>query len=437
MLAHLKGRELFVQDLHAGADPEYRLNVRVITEQAWHSLFARNMFRRPARDRLVGLEPDWTVLQVPSFTADPERHGTVSATVIAIDLVDRLVLIAGTAYAGEIKKAIFTVLNHLLPEDGVLPMHCSANVDAAGRVAVFFGLSGTGKTTLSADASRLLIGDDEHGWSGRGVFNFEGGCYAKVVRLDPRAEPEIWAASTRFGTILENVVLDPETFEPDFHDASLTENTRSSYPLEFVPNAHPTGQAGHPSDIVMLTADAFGVLPPLSRLTPEQAMFHFLSGYTARVAGTERGVSEPQATFSACFGAPFMPRHPSVYARLLGELVERHGVRCWLVNTGWTGGAHGTGERMPLAATRALLDAALGGELDRVPTRTDPIFGLGVPVACRDLDRRLLDPCAAWTDKRGYERTAREVARLFADNFARFEPHVGRDVRAAAIRAAA
>jgi phosphoenolpyruvate carboxykinase (ATP) len=316
-------------------------------------------------------------------------------------------------------------------------MHCSANVDEHGRVAVFFGLSGTGKTTLSADARRTLVGDDEHGWSARGVFNLEGGCYAKVIRLDPAAEPEIWAASSRFGAILENVVLDPETGEPDFADGTLTENTRSSYPLPFVANASPSGTAGHPAHIVMLTADAFGVLPPISRLTPEQAMYHFLSGYTARVAGTERGVSDPQATFSACFGAPFMPRQPSVYARLLGELMRRHDTRCWLVNTGWTGGAYGTGVRMPLQATRALLDAALDGRLERSGFVTEPHFGLHLPTACPGVDPRLLDPRRAWADRAAYDRTAREVAARFVRNFARFAGEVGEGVRRAGVAAAA
>ena len=434
MVAAARGKPLYVQDLWAGAAPEHRLKVRVVTEQAWHSLFARNMLIRPAAADLSGFEPDWTVLQMPGFFASPERHGTRSGTVIAIDLRARLVLIGGTAYAGEIKKAVFTVLNYLLPERGVLPMHCSANIDAQGRSAVFFGLSGTGKTTLSADASRTLIGDDEHGWSDGGVFNFEGGCYAKVIRLDPAAEPEIWAASNRFGTVLENVVLDPETMEPRFDDDALTENTRSSYQLDFIPNASATGTGDHPRHVVMLTADAFGVLPPISLLSPEQAMYHFLSGYTARVAGTERGVSEPQATFSACFGAPFMPRRPAAYAKLLGEKLRRHGTRCWLLNTGWTGGAHGTGRRMPLAATRALLNAALDGHLETAPMATDPVFGLRMPKSCPGVDAALLDPRRAWADRQAYDRTAREVAARFDRNFAPFAGLVDAGVRAAGIR---
>lgn len=434
---HGSGRSLFVQDLFAGADPAHRLRVRVVTEQAWHSLFARNMFIRPAPQDLQGFEPDWTVLQLPGFHAKPAIDGTNSATVIALDLANRLVLIGGTAYAGEIKKSIFTVLNYLLPDRGVMPMHCSANVDDAGRAAVFFGLSGTGKTTLSADASRTLIGDDEHGWGDEGIFNFEGGCYAKVIRLDPAAEPEIWAASNRFGAILENVALDPVTGVPDFDDGEATENTRSSYPLEFIPNASKSGRAGHPASIVMLTADAFGVLPPVSLLAPEQAVYHFLSGYTARVAGTERGVTEPQATFSTCFGAPFMPRQPSVYAKLLGELIARHRPRCWLINTGWTGGAHGVGRRMPLRETRALLHAALDGRLAEGEMRLHQQFGLRMPAACPEVDPALLDPRGTWADKRGYDRAAREVAGRFEANFAKFAPFVGREVQAAGIHAAA
>lgn len=436
-VAHVAGRELFVQDLFAGADPAHQLKVRVVTEQAWHNLFARNMFIRPSPAELEGFEPDWTVLQLPSFEADPEVDGTNSSTVIAVDLRERLILIGGTAYAGEIKKSIFTVLNYLLPAAGVMPMHCSANHNAAGHVALFFGLSGTGKTTLSADASRTLIGDDEHGWGPAGVFNFEGGCYAKVIRLDPEAEPEIHAASIRFGAVLENVALDPVTQVPRFEDDSLTENTRSCYPLGFVTNASPTGRAGHPAHIVMLTADAFGVLPPISLLTPEQAMYHFLSGYTARLAGTERGVSEPQATFSTCFGAPFMPRHPSVYATMLGELMHRHRSRCWLLNTGWTGGAYGTGRRMPIRATRALLHAALDGALEKAPMRVDPTFGLRVPQACPGVEPALLNPRATWTDKAAYDATARELAARFEQNFARFAPFVGDEIQAAGIRAAA
>ena len=435
-LTHVEGRDLFVQDLYAGADPAHRLKVRVVTEEAWHNLFARNMFIRPPREALAGFAPDWTVLQLPSLEADPAVDGTNSSTVIAIDVPERLVLIVGTAYAGEIKKSIFTVLNFLLPPAGVMPMHCSANIGPDGRTAVFFGLSGTGKTTLSASADRTLIGDDEHGWGPDGVFNFEGGCYAKVVRLDPEAEPEIYAASTRFGSVLENVILD-ENGRPRFEDDSLTENTRSCYPLDYIPNASETGIAGHPSDIIMLTADAFGVLPPLSRLTAEQAMYHFLSGYTARLAGTERGVSEPQATFSTCFGAPFMPRHPSVYAGMLGDLIQRHGARCWLLNTGWTGGGYGVGQRMPIRATRALLDAALGGRFEGMPMAVHPVFGLRMPSACPEVDPGLLNPRSTWADTCAYDEVARGLAGRFEDNFARFAPYVGASVKAAAIRSAA
>jgi phosphoenolpyruvate carboxykinase (ATP) len=435
--AHAAQRELFVQDLHVGADPAHQRRVRVVSETAWHSLFARNMFREcPARE-LDDFEPDFTVLQLPSLEADPATDGTRSKVAIVLDFAARTVLICGTRYAGEIKKSIFTVLNYLLPDEDVLPMHCSANVGERGDVAVFFGLSGTGKTTLSADPTRILIGDDEHGWGARGVFNFEGGCYAKVIRLSPDDEPEIYAASTRFGAILENVAADPLTGVIDFGDDSLTENTRSSYPLHFIPNASESGRGGHPAHIVMLTADAFGVLPPISRLSPEQAMYHFLSGYTARVAGTEEGVKEPQATFSTCFGAPFMPRHPTVYAEMLRDLMRRHEVDCWLVNTGWNGGPYGTGERIRLRHTRAMLHAALGGELAKVPFRRHPEFGLMIPEACPDVPSEILDPQATWADQKAYGRAARDVAKRFEDNFTRFAPYVGDDVRSAGIHPSA
>jgi phosphoenolpyruvate carboxykinase (ATP) len=432
---HASGRDLYVQDLIAGADPQYRLRVRVITETAWHSLFARNMFRVPTADEMQDFEPDFTVVQLPSMRAEPAQHGTRSQAAIVVDLERRTILICGTRYAGEIKKSIFSVLNYLLPEQGVLPMHCSANVGSGGDVAVFFGLSGTGKTTLSADPGRQLIGDDEHGWGPRGVFNFEGGCYAKVIRLSAEHEPEIFAASTRFGAILENVVADPLTGAIDLHDDSLTENTRASYPLHFIPNASAEGSAGHPSQIVMLTADAFGVLPPISRLSPEQAMYHFLSGYTARVGGTEAGVKEPQATFSACFGAPFLPRRPSVYASMLGELMRRHRVDCWLVNTGWSGGPYGTGQRIRLPHTRAMLQAALDGSLRSAPMRTHAQFGLAMPTRCPGVPDEVLDPQATWADDAAYQQAARAVAERFERNFSQFAPHVGADVKAAAIRA--
>jgi phosphoenolpyruvate carboxykinase (ATP) len=437
-LEHAKGRDLFVQDLVGGADAAHSLPARIATEFAWHSLFIRNLLIRPAREALESFAPKMTVIDLPSFRADPARHGCRTETVIAIDFSRMLVLIGGTAYAGEMKKSVFTALNYLLPGKGVMPMHCSANVGPDGDAAVFFGLSGTGKTTLSADSSRTLIGDDEHGWGPDGVFNFEGGCYAKTIRLSAEAEPEIFATTKRFGTVLENVVLDQDR-QPDFDDGSLTENTRCAYPLHFIPNASESGRAGHPKSVIMLTADAFGVMPPIARLTPAQAMYHFLSGYTAKVAGTERGVTEPEATFSTCFGAPFMPRHPSEYGNLLRELIASHGATCWLVNTGWAGGAYGTGRRMPIRATRALLSAALDGSLADAQFRTDPNFGFEVPVAAPGvegavLDARLLDPRSTWSDKAGYDAQARRLVGMFIDNFARFERHVDAAVRGAAPR---
>jgi phosphoenolpyruvate carboxykinase (ATP) len=432
-LEHAKGRDLFVQDLIGGADAEHALPSRVITEFAWHSLFIRNLLIRPARESLESFVPDMTIIDLPSFKADPDRHGCRTETVIAIDLSRMLVLIGGTAYAGEMKKSVFTALNYLLPAKGVMPMHCSANVGPGGDPAIFFGLSGTGKTTLSADPERTLIGDDEHGWGPSGVFNFEGGCYAKTIRLSPEAEPEIYATTKRFGTVLENVVLD-ERRRPDFDDGSLTENTRCAYPLHFIPNASETGRAGHPKNIIMLTADAFGVMPPIARLTPAQAMYHFLSGYTAKVAGTERGVTDPEATFSTCFGAPFMPRHPSEYGNLLRELIAHHGVTCWLVNTGWTGGAYGTGRRMPIKATRALLSAALDGSLADARFRTDPHFGFEVPIAAPGVDDAILDPRSTWADKAAYDRQARKLVGMFVDNFSKFEQHVDAAVKGAAPR---
>ena len=429
--AQAAGRDLFVQDLHGGADPANVLPVRVVTEFAWHSLFIRNLLIRPAREALGSFVPRMTIIDLPSFKADPARHGARSETVIAIDLQRLIVLIGGTAYAGEMKKSVFTALNYMLPERGVMPMHCSANVGPDGDAAVFFGLSGTGKTTLSADASRTLVGDDEHGWGEDGIFNFEGGCYAKTIRLSPQAEPEIHATTRRFGTVLENVVLD-EHRQPDFDDGSLTENTRCAYPLDYIPNASATGRAPHPKNIVMLTADAFGVMPPIAKLTPAQAMYHFLSGYTAKVAGTERGVTEPEATFSTCFGAPFMPRHPSEYGNLLRDLIARHGVDCWLVNTGWTGGAFGTGKRMPIKATRALLAAALDGSLNGAEFRTDPNFGFAVPVSVPGVDAAILDPRSTWADKAAYDAQARRLVGMFIDNFGKFETHVDASVKGAA-----
>jgi phosphoenolpyruvate carboxykinase (ATP) len=431
-MAHAQGKELFAQDLYGGADPAYRINTRVYTEYAWHSLFIRTLLIRPDRADLPGFAPDLTIIDLPSFKADPKRHGVRSETVIAIDFSRRLVLIGNTSYAGEMKKSVFTTLNYYLPEQGVLPMHCSANVGPQGDSALFFGLSGTGKTTLSADPDRTLIGDDEHGWSPQGIFNFEGGCYAKTIKLSPEAEPQIYAASRRFGAVLENVKIDPETRVPNFDDGSKTENTRAAYPLHFIPNASSTARADHPKNIIMLTADAFGVMPPIAKLTPAEAMYHFLSGYTAKVAGTEKGVKDPEATFSTCFGAPFLPRHPSEYGALLRDLIARHEVDCWLVNTGWTGGKFGAGSRMPIQATRALLARALDGALKNVRFRTDPYFGFAVPVSVPGIDADLLDPIKTWKNKQEFAETARRLVGMFQKNFVRFEPHVDADIKAAA-----
>jgi len=434
--AYLQGRAVFVQDAYSGADPEYRLRVRVITETAWHSMFVRNMFIREFdQDALAGWQADFTVLHCPNFKAIPEEDGTNSEAFILLDFGRRLVIIGGTSYAGEIKKSIFTVMNYLLPQRGVLGMHCSANQGPDGDVALFFGLSGTGKTTLSSEADRALIGDDEHGWSDRGIFNFEGGCYAKVIRLDPEAEPEIFATTRRFGTILENVALDTETRRVDLNDASMAENTRASYPISHLPNIIPDGLGSHPKNIIMLTADAFGVLPPLAQLTPAQAMYHFIAGYTAKVAGTERGVTEPTATFSACFGAPFMALHPTVYADLLGKLIDKHEARCWLVNTGWTGGPYGTGERMKIKYTRAMIRAALSGALDDVGYTPDPIFRINVPTSCPDVPAEVLQPRGTWADTEAYEEKARHLASLFAENFTDYASHTTDEVKAAAPQA--
>ncbi|RJF89074.1 phosphoenolpyruvate carboxykinase [Oleomonas cavernae] len=435
--AYLEGKEIFVQDLYGGADPANRVKVRVVTEFAWHSLFIRNLLVRPAAEDLPDFLPEFTIIDMPSLLADPAVDGTKSGTFIVVDFAAKTIVIGGTSYAGEIKKSVFTILNYLLPVKGVMPMHCSINVGKAGDSAVFFGLSGTGKTTLSADPERELIGDDEHGWSEHGVFNFEGGCYAKMIRLSPTAEPEIYSTTKRFGTVLENVVIDPVTRKLDLDDASLAENSRGAYPLDFIANASATGIAGHPKNIIMLTADAFGVLPPISRLSPEQAMYHFLSGYTAKVAGTEKGLGkEPQATFSTCFGAPFMPRHPTVYGNILKDKIARHGASCWLVNTGWTGGEYGTGSRMPIAVTRALLRAALDGSLNQVQFRIDPNFGFEVPVAVPGVPTEILDPRQTWADKAAYDAKAKHLVGLFIDNFAQFEAHVDDAIRSAAPKAA-
>ena len=438
-LAEIAGRgDLFVADLFGGSQPEHRVNVRVINELAWHNLFIRTLLVRPSDAELASFVPEYTIIDLPSFRADPARHGCRSETVVAVNFTEKLILIGGTAYAGEMKKSVFGILNYLLPTRGVMPMHCSANIGANGDTAVFFGLSGTGKTTLSADASRTLIGDDEHGWSDTAVFNFEGGCYAKMIRLSAEAEPEIFATTKRFGTVLENVVIDPVTRQLDFDDNSLAENSRGSYPIDFIPNASAENMGPVPKNIIMLTADAYGVLPPIAKLTPDQAMYHFLSGYTARVAGTEIGVTEPEATFSTCFGAPFMPRHPSIYGNLLKERIAKGNVTCWLVNTGWTGGkATMPGiSRMPIKATRALLNAALDGSLNAVEFAKDPNFGFDVPVAVPGVDTKLLNPRDAWEDEAQYDATARTLVQQFVDNFAQFEDHVDEGVKQAAPKAA-
>jgi phosphoenolpyruvate carboxykinase (ATP) len=436
LVAYVQDKELFVLDAWAGADPTYRLPIRVVNEYAWHNIFARNMFL-PENDpaKRAAHAPEFTVIDIPNFKADPARHGSRSESFIFVNFGKKLVLIGGTSYAGEIKKSIFTILNYILPLKGVLSMHCSANVGKDGDTALFFGLSGTGKTTLSSDPVRQLLGDDEHGWSDKGVFNFEGGCYAKMIKLSPEAEPQIYATTKRFGTILENVVMNPDTRKLDLDDQSLTENTRGSYPLEFIDNAILTGQAGHPNNIVMLTADAYGVLPPISRLTPERAMYHFLSGYTARVAGTEKGVTEPKAVFSTCFGAPFLPLNPNVYAKMLGEKIAKHNARVWLVNTGWTGGPYGVGKRMKISHTRAMINAALAGELDNVKYRVDPVFNVEVPESCPGVPAEVLDPRKTWSDGKAYDDQAKKLASMFADNFKRFEKDVPPAVKDAGPRA--
>ena len=431
MMAHAKGRDLFVQDTFVGADHTYRLPIRVINELAWHSLFARTMFITDANETAPH-QPEFTIINFPSFQADPQRDGTRSPTFILMDFSQRLVLIGGTSYAGETKKSAFTIMNYLLPQRDVMSMHCSANVGAEGDVAIFFGLSGTGKTTLSADPERRLIGDDEHGWSEDGVFNFEGGCYAKVIKLSAEAEPDIYRTTRMFGTILENVVYDEVTREIDLDDARKTENTRASYPLTSISNIVPEGHAGNPRNIIMLTADAFGVLPPVARLSPEQAMYHFLSGYTAKVAGTERGITEPQATFSTCFGAPFMVLHPGVYADLLGKQMARHNAACWLVNTGWSGGPYGVGKRMKISYTRAMIRAILNGSLAQTETTPDPIFGVNVPVSCPEVPNEVLQPRNTWGDKDAYDRQAKDLARRFNENFKKYEAGVSEAVRAVA-----
>ncbi len=418
--AYLQNRTTYEFNGFAGADERYRLPIRVTTEYAWHNLFARTLFIRPTPEELANHEPEFEVLSAPGFKADPEVDGTRSEAFVLVNFARRMVLIGGTEYAGEIKKSIFTVMNYLLPEKGVFPMHCSANIGPGGDTALFFGLSGTGKTTLSADPERALIGDDEHGWSDRGIFNFEGGCYAKCINLSKEKEPQIWNA-IRFGAVLENVIVDENTRVPDYDDGSKTENTRAAYPVDFIDNAVIPGVGGHPKTIIFLTADAFGVLPPISRLTPEQAMYHFLSGYTSKLAGTERGVTDPEATFSTCFGAPFLPLAPSVYADMLGEFIAKHGTQVFLVNTGWTGGPYGVGERMNLSYTRAMVRAALNGDLDTVEYKEDPIFGLRMPTTCPGVPANVLDPRETWADKDAYDVKARELAQRFSENFKNFD----------------
>ncbi|HEY6833257.1 MAG TPA: phosphoenolpyruvate carboxykinase [Pseudolabrys sp.] len=433
--AHCKGKKLFAQDLYGGADPTYRIKVRVFTEYAWHSLFIRQLLIRPEVAELASFTPELTIIDLPSFKPDPKRHGgrEGSDTQVAIDFTNKIVLICGSSYAGEMKKSVFTTLNFYLPAQNVVPMHCSANVSADGKEsALFFGLSGTGKTTLSADPNRTLIGDDETGWGPDGIFNFEGGCYAKTIKLSQEAEPMIWDATNRFGAVLENVTFDPYTRAPNYDDDSKTENTRSAYPLEFIPNASRSGRAGHPKNIILLTADAYGVMPPIAKLTPTQAMYHFLSGYTAKVAGTEKGLVGVQPEFSTCFGSPFLPRHPSVYADLLRDYINKHNVDVWLVNSGWTGGKYGIGRRMPIKATRTLLTAALDGSLKNADFRTDPYFGFAVPTSVPGVEPHLLNPIKTWKDKAEFDKTARDLVSQFQKNFTKFEQHVTADIKAAA-----
>lgn len=431
MCAYLEDKDVFVRDCFVGADPQYRLPVRIINEYAWHNMFAYNMFLEADEEQLARHVPEFTVINVPSFRANPAVDGTNSETCILVNFAKKLVLVGGTSYAGETKKSIFSVMNFLLPQQGVFPMHSSANIGPKGNTTVFFGLSGTGKTTLSADASRTLIGDDEHGWSDNGVFNFEGGCYAKVINLSQEAEPEIYATTRRFGTVLENVIMDDATREIDLNSANLTENTRGSYPIDQIPNASDDGLGGQPTNLVFLTCDAFGVLPPVSKLTPAQAMYHFINGYTAKVAGTEKGVKEPVPAFSPCYGGPFMPLHPFRYAELLKEKIDKHNTTVWLINTGWSGGGYGKGERMSIAHTRAIINAALDGNLAQVPTRQHPIFGLAMPTECPGVPAEVLDPRNTWSDKEAYDRQATMLAQKFAENFAKYADEVSEEVKAA------
>jgi phosphoenolpyruvate carboxykinase (ATP) len=433
-LKHAEGKKLFAQDLYGGADPKYRIKTRIFTELAWHSLFIRQLLIRPERADLAKFEPELTILDFPSFKPDAKRHGgrEGSDTMVAIDFTRKIVLICGTSYAGEMKKAVFTTLNFYLPAQGVMPMHCSANVGNGGDSALFFGLSGTGKTTLSGDPYSSLLGDYVHGWGPDVIFNFEGGCYAKTIKLSAEAEPQIWDATNRFGAVLENVTFDPLTRIPDYDNASKTENTRSAYPLESIPNASRTGMAGHPKNIIFLTADAFGVMPPIAKLTPAQAMYHFLSGYTAKVAGTEKGLVGVQPEFSTCFGAPFLPRPPAEYGRLLRDYIAKHKVDCWLVNSGWTGGIYGVGSRMPIKVTRALVTGALDGSLKSVEYHTDRYFGFAVPTAVAGIETDLLFPERTWADKKAFDETARKLVGMFQQNFTKYEQTVDAEVRAAA-----
>nr|MBC8489644.1 phosphoenolpyruvate carboxykinase (ATP) [Bacteroidota bacterium] len=430
MMAYIQGKDLYVQDCYACADPKFKLNIRVINETAWHNFFAKNMFRRfDNLDELQNHQTDFTIIHMPNFHANPEYDKTNSEVFVVINFAEKIVLIGGTSYAGEIKKSIFTVLNYLLPLKDVMSMHCSANIGNEGDVALFFGLSGTGKTTLSADPNRKLIGDDEHGWSDNGIFNFEGGCYAKVIKLSREAEPDIYECTRKFGTILENVQIDSDTRRLDLDDDTFTENTRAAYPITHIPNIVPEGMAGHPQNIIMLTADAFGVLPPISKLTTEQAMYHFISGYTAKVAGTEKGISEPKATFSTCFGAPFMVHHPSVYAKLLGDKIKKYNVQCWLVNTGWSGGPYGSGSRMKIQYTRAMLSAALSGKLDNVEFETEPLFNLQIPKSCEGVPAEVLNPRNTWKDKNAYDDMAKMLAVMFVDNFKEYESETSDEIK--------
>ncbi len=430
MMAYIQGKDLYVQDCYVSADPKHKVGIRVVTENAWHTLFARNMFRRYLNEEeLSKHNTDFTIIHMPNFHADREVDCTNSEVFILLNFAKRIVLIGGSSYAGEIKKSVFTIVNYLMPMKGVMSMHCSANVGESGDVALFFGLSGTGKTTLSADPKRKLIGDDEHGWSDDGVFNYEGGCYAKVIKLSPEAEPEIYECTRKFGTVLENVQIDAKTRRLDLDDDTFTENTRAAYPLTHLSNIVEEGRGGHPKNIIMLTADAFGVLPPISKLTAEQAMYHFISGYTAKVAGTEKGVTEPKATFSTCFGAPFMALHPNVYAKLLGEKIKEHNVQCWLVNTGWTGGPYGVGSRMKIKFTRAMLTAALEGKLDSVKYNKDPFFNLLIPESCPDVPSEVLNPKNTWQDKEDYDKQAKKLANMFIENFKDYEDAASEEIK--------